>query len=255
MAAAARHRSSRDFLVPPATRANYSAEDRLRWLDDASRAFVCRWPRNKKYYRIILELLWPEESGIPGPHVAEEDIRKVMDYHRRAEGEKPYLDPFRRMRELQGDEGFTCIVKEGKRYQLQSLELEAKREPRVKLSSDFERDIRARYGNRCAVCQTPEPVVVLHPDHKVPRSRGGNNKADNFQPLCPTCNAAKSAICQGCTLRCHTCPWAFPEDHKPIVLSDANTEQIRRLAASREVSASEALNAILDSHFRGKRKS
>jgi len=162
MAAAARRRSSRDFLVPPAPQANYSAEDRLRWLDEASDAFVCPWPTNKRYYRIILELLWPEGAGIPGPHVAEEDIRMVMDHHRRAEGAKPYLDPFRRMRELQGDEGFTCIVKEGKRYQLQSLELEAKREPRIKLSGDLLREINTRYGNRCGLsnpraCCSPAP--------------------------------------------------------------------------------------------------
>ena len=46
--------------------------------------------------------------------------------------------------------------------------------------------------NRCAYCQ--RPLIVFHVDHKIPLSRGGENRPPNLQLLCPTCNAAKGAM-------------------------------------------------------------
>lgn len=46
---------------------------------------------------------------------------------------------------------------------------------------------------RCAQCgESPlQHRVVLVVDHKIPRSWGGSNDADNLQPLCEACNAGK----------------------------------------------------------------
>ena len=124
-------RSSKGFLQPPVAVPNISADRRSKWLDDASQGFVGS-AANKGYYRLILELLWPEGHGIPGPHVSQADLRSAIDEARKNENKDPYVDPFRRMRELQGEEGFTKIMKEGTKYQLQSLEVTQKREPRAR---------------------------------------------------------------------------------------------------------------------------
>ncbi len=44
------------------------------------------------------------------------------------------------------------------------------------------------YGHTCPGCGSSERLTV---DHVVPLSKGGSNAADNLQPLCVRCNAAK----------------------------------------------------------------
>jgi len=251
MAAARRIRASKGHLVPPAKAMSHSAESRQKWLDAASEGFVQPTPANRRYYRAILERLWPPGHGIPGPHVTEDQIRAAIDTLRDGDGREPYKDVFRRVRELQGDEGFTSIIKEGKSYQLQSTEVGSKREPRIKLPERTWARVKARYGNRCAQCGSVEPDVIFSPDHKVPRTRGGSNAEDNFQPLCHGCNVQKSAACQGCDLNCSTCPWAYPETYKPLVVNDSNRELLRRLADRVGKSSSDVLNELLRQYFLG----
>lgn len=249
MAAARKKRGSKGLLVPPARTATHSPAARQTWLDSASAGFVCPTPANKRYYRVILERLWPAGHGLPGPHVTEDEIRAAVDRQRSAAGEEPYKDVFRRVRELQGEEGFTAIIKEGKSYQLLSTEVEAKKEPRTKLGARAWAAIKAGSGNRCAQCGCEEPDVVLSPDHKVPRARGGTNEERNLQPLCHACNVQKSAACSGCQLTCSTCPWAFPETYKPLVLDDNNKELIRRVAEREGKPGSAILNEIVRRFF------
>jgi len=116
------------------------------------------------------------------------------------------------MRELQGEEGFTSIIKEGTRYQLQNLDVSQKREPRAKLSKKDWAALKEKYGYRCASCGKQEPDVKLSPDHRIPRSRNGSNELGNWQPLCEQRNNVKSNTCQGCTLNCNVCSWAFPKN-------------------------------------------
>lgn len=249
MAAVARKRASKGLLVPPAARPNHSEDERRQWLRSAFESFVAPTPANKRYYLAILELLWPAGHGIPGPRVAEADVRAVIDALRLSEGKDPYRDPFRRMRELQGDEGFTSIIKEGTTYQLTSTATGPKRTPREKLADPRWSKIKATHGHRCAVCGIAEPEVLLSPDHKVPRARNGTNADLNYQPLCQTCNGVKSAVCQGCELVCETCTWAYPETYKPLKIDDVNNEQVRRLAKSKKMDASEVVNKILREFF------
>jgi 5-methylcytosine-specific restriction endonuclease McrA len=184
--------------------------------------------------------------------LTEDDVRAAVDAYRAASGKTPYKDVFRRLRELQGDEGFTSIRKEGTRYQLQSLDVSQKREPRGRLNKTDWKKLKEQYDYKCASCGRQEPEVKLSPDHKVPRSRNGSNDLGNWQPLCEQCNIKKANSCQGCQLICQVCSWAFPADYKPIVISDENKERAKREADKLKVPQSDLVNIILRDYFRAK---
>ena len=75
-------------------------------------SFVALGASNRQIYRILLERLLPQGAGVPGPVVTEGDLRAAV------EAVKPgYKDVFRRVRELQGEEGVNGIIKQGTRYQ------------------------------------------------------------------------------------------------------------------------------------------
>lgn len=242
-------RSSKGLLLPPATHPNISDEERERWLSQSIEGFVAKGQANRNYYAVILKSLWPQGHGIPGPVLSEEDVRAAVNAYRDQNNLRPYKDVFRRLRELQGDEGFTCIVKEGTKYQLQSLTVGTKRTPRGKPSKQLWVSILETSDHRCAHCGQQEPMVKLSPDHRRPRSRGGNNDDSNWQPLCEQCNIQKASACQGCELNCMTCPWAYPETYKPIILSDQNRENIRRGAEREKHNPSDYANKILRDYF------
>lgn len=245
----ARSRASKGLLMAPSSAQNISSERREQWLSGAEAGFVAPGQANRTIFRLILELMWPDGAGIPGPHVSEGQVREVIDEYRQSIGKKPYQDPFRRMRELQGEEGFTCIIKEGTKYQLQSLELGQKRIPREKPSPALWRQVKTSFNDKCSHCGAAAPSIKLSPDHRVPRARGGGNEEANWQPLCEQCNILKSSSCQGCALLCYTCSWAFPEEYKPIVVDDANRENIRRCAEKQGQYQSDLANQILRDYF------
>lgn len=242
-------RASKGLLVTPSVNANFSAERREKWLNDAKSNFVSLSEANKRYYAVILETLWPIGHGIPGPVISQNDLRKAIDDYRCDRGEPAYKDVFRRVRELQGEEGFTTIIKEGVRYQLQSLVNTGKREPRVKPSAALWRKIQEEADHKCAHCGQQKPDVRLSPDHRQPRSRGGSNDLENWQPLCEQCNNLKSSSCQGCILNCMTCSWAFPEFYKAIQIADDNRELIRRESEKKSIHQSELANMIIRNYF------
>jgi 5-methylcytosine-specific restriction endonuclease McrA len=245
----ANSRASAGLMVTPRATPNESEERRTKWLADAAAGFVNPSAANKLYYSVILEALWPAGHGVAGPILTESDVRAAVDAFRAARGEPPYKDVFRRMRELQGEEGFTSIRKEGNRYQLQSLETSQKRQPRASLSKAEWKRLKEKYDFRCAHCGRQEPDVTLSPDHKIPRVRHGSNELGNYQPLCKQCNIAKSNACNGCTLTCQVCSWAFPEEYKPIIVADDNKELAKRAADKQKVSQSDLVNIILRDYF------
>jgi len=242
-------RSSKGLLFPPAARQNYTDAERESWLNQAVAGFRAQGQANREYYAVILRELWPEGHGLPGPAKTEVEIRNGVNAYRKLHDKTEYRDVFRRLRELQGDEGFTCIIKEGTRYQLIGREVSPKREPRSKPSKALWEQILEANDHSCANCGAVAPPAKLSWDHRVPRSRGGNNDDSNWQPLCEQCNIMKSAACQGCTFNCQTCPWAFPKEYKPVVISDRNRELLRRDSEKRRLSASEIANDIILSHF------
>jgi HNH endonuclease len=243
-------RASKGLLLQPRTAPIPNETARLKWLSDTVNGFVAPGQALKQIYSLILDLLWPQGHGIPGPQVSEQEIRAHINQVREAAGKLPYTDVFRRMRELQGEEGLTCIIKEGTKYQLTSLDVSQKREPRAKPSNALWEKIKQAADYKCAHCGQQEPAIKLSPDHRVPRSRNGTNDDENWQPLCEQCNNAKSSACQGCSLNCNVCFWAFPEDYKAIVIDDDNREQIRRAAEKAGLTQSDIANRALRTHFR-----
>lgn len=245
----AKARASKGLLLTPRTTPNESEGRRQRWLMEARSGFVSPSAANKLYYSVILEALWPAAHGIPGPILTEKDVRSAIDIFRSGRGETAYKDVFRRMRELQGEEGFTSIAKEGSRYQLQSLDISQKREPRAKLSTSNWRELKERYGYKCASCGAQDPNVKLSADHKIPRSRNGSNDLGNWQPLCEQCNNIKSSACQGCSLNCNVCSWAYPDEYKQLIISDENKVLVKRASDRHKMPQSDLVNDILRDHF------
>ena len=231
---------------------NVSRED---WLEEVCGGFVSLSAANKSYYRVLLEKLWPLKHGIPGPWVKEDELREAIETFRRSQHSgnkpyKPYIDVFRRLRELQGEEGITGIGREGKTYQLVNLSLSEKRVPRVKLSDRDWQEILNQYHNKCPVCSRSEPEVRFQQDHKIPRIRGGGNELTNWQPLCDECNNFKSTSCRGCQLDCKQCSWAFPERFAPLRLSSDNISRLRQFANNIDSDPHAFLNQIVEDFFR-----
>ena len=224
------------------------------WLEEVCQGFVSPSEANKSYYRVLLEELWPVGHGIPGPLVKEDELRAAIDRfrlnkHLGTEAYKPYVDVFRRLRELQGEEGVTGIGKEGRTYQLSNLSLTEKRIPRIKLSDLDWQQVLAEYQHRCPVCSRAEPEVRFQQDHKIPRIRGGGNELANWQPLCDECNNFKSTSCRGCLLDCEKCSWAFPDRFAPLRLSSDNISKLRQLATNTNSNPHDLLNQIVDQFF------
>ena len=225
------------------------------WLEEVCQGFVSPSEANKSYYRVLLEELWPIDYGIPGPLVKEDELRAAIDRfrlskHLGTEAYKPYVDVFRRLRELQGEEGITGIGKEGRTYQLINLALTEKRIPRIKLSELDWKQVLRKYQDRCPVCSRSEPEVRFQQDHKIPRIRGGGNELTNWQPLCDECNNFNSTSCRGCQLECKTCSWAFPEQFAPLRLSSDNISRLRQLAANTHSDPHALLNYIVGRFFK-----
>jgi len=220
--------------------------NRAEWIENVCKGFVHPSKANRKYYRIVLETLWPPGASIPGPNVSKNALDKTVERHR---GGKRYRDLARRIREMQGEEGLVGLIRRGAGnrtyYQLISLDIKGKRTPRSGLNPDDWEKLLEKCGHECANCGRPESEIRLDPDHKIPRLRGGGDKLENRQPLCKECNNFKSTMCRNCELDCKTCPWAFPEKFAQIRLTQQNIQIIRKIASEKGVPPSEILNEIV----------
>ncbi len=63
------------------------------------------------------------------------------------------------------------------------------------ISVDLQRQIRHKFSNCCAYCQTAEALIVtiFEIEHIVPRSSGGETIFENLCLSCPSCNRYKSS--------------------------------------------------------------
>ena len=227
----------------PSSKSAYSATDRKTQIDKICAGFVAPGKANRDIYRIILERVLPAGSGIPGPLVTEAELRKAVN------AIKPgYQDVFRRVRELQGEEGLEGLVKVGTQYQLQHLAIGQKREPRKHIKQSVARKIALAQGNRCTVCGSPiaSNGDRIDVDHRVPRLRGGTSYEGNLQVLCKSCNNAKSTQCSNCELNCNTCGWAVPEQYRPVKLRPDVTLRLNELAKGLNQDVGVVTNAMLD---------
>jgi 5-methylcytosine-specific restriction endonuclease McrA len=48
-------------------------------------------------------------------------------------------------------------------------------------------------GKVCQICFEPHKISELEIDHIIPRSKGGESKLENYQPLCRLCNTKKAS--------------------------------------------------------------
>ena len=233
-------RIEQSVLLPPATEPN-GLIDRDTWIEETSSGFISKSPSNRFIYTVILETLWPKDHGIPGPIVDREEIRKAVDI---AKG-KTYIDTFRRLRELQGEEGLLGIVKQGNQYQLIDLNVYPKKTPRTHLSDEKWSRILIHYGNKCAVCGAAPGEKGFQQDHKVPRSRGGTDAITNWQPLCDSCNNIKSTSCRSCTEDCSKCGWSYPEFYRPVKVPGSVLRMLHEYADSNHIDADEWVTALI----------
>jgi hypothetical protein len=207
--------------------------DRDEWIEEATTGFIAKSAANRGIYKVILEILWPKGHGIPGPIIDSKSIRSAVDA---AKG-KPYLDVFRRLRELQGDEGFLGVIKQGNQYQLIDLNVYAKKTPRTQLSDDKWSLVVKHYKSVCAVCKSTPDEGGFQQDHKVPRARGGTDATSNRQPLCDSCNNLKSVACRACREDCSKCGWSYPEFYRPIKLPGSTLRSLHKYADEQQLDA------------------
>lgn len=84
-------------------------------------------------------------------------------------------------------------------------------------------------SGHCEVCGALPPLQI---DHRIPFEIGGErfpHQAEDFMPLCPSCNRSKSWACEHCPNRavkdisvCSTCMWASPKNYTHVA-----TQQVR----------------------------
>lgn len=82
------------------------------------------------------------------------------------------------------------------------------------------------WGYRCAVCNGKFSARELQADHRIPYRIAGESpelNLDDFMPLCPSCNRAKSWACENCpnwqtriVEECQTCLWGSPQEYGHI---------------------------------------
>ena len=70
-------------MVEPTTRPTLSVDDRRAWLHAAAVGFVCPTQANKTIYSWLLDKLWPEGHGIPGPVVTQAELRAHVENENR----------------------------------------------------------------------------------------------------------------------------------------------------------------------------
>lgn len=158
--------------------------------------------------RKILEKLWHSDStAFPKPWVSSAELLELT-------GQK-YFD--RRARELRDQTG--CDIETeynpqlgGHAWRIKSPDLAAPQD-REYLSQAQKLQLFDAAKNKCAICGKSVEAGVrgLQADHKVPVSRGGTNALENWQAVCNHCNVGKRRACEGCTIACETCSWAYPE--------------------------------------------
>lgn len=174
----------------------------------------------------ILKRLWGNEVDLfPKPWVSSEELLQLT-------GQK-YFD--RRTRELRDQVGCdleTSYIGDhnGHAWRLNSSNL-APPQDREYLTQSKKNKLFEAYNFSCATCglKTSAGVRGLQADHKVPLSRSGSNEFSNWQPLCNNCNVGKRRACEGCTLDCNNCSWAFPEIIGIKTMISVSEKTLRRI--------------------------
>lgn len=152
----------------------------------------------------ILRTLWDAGTTFPRNWVASSRLLELTN--------QKYFD--RRTRELRDENGCdieTRHIGGEHQYRLVSPSVKVSN-PRAYLSESEKAALFRTDKNTCQVCGkiVAPGVRGLQADHKIPLARNGSHARENWQSLCNECNVAKRRACQGCSIDCKTCQWAFP---------------------------------------------
>ena len=191
----------------------------------------------------IIRRLWGNESdSFPKLWVSSTELLELT-------GQK-YFD--RRTRELRDQLG--CDIEttyseafSGHAWRIHSAEL-ADAQDREYLTRSQKNKLFQDNGFTCVTCGIHIQLGVrgLQADHKVPISRGGGNELRNWQPMCNNCNVGKRRACEGCSLDCQTCSWAFPEKYGVraiFAITKATLRRIDRYAAKTHQTPDQVIEA------------
>lgn len=189
----------------------------------------------------ILRRLWHEDtSNFPKPWVSSAELLELT-------GQK-YFD--RRARELRDQIGCDIETQHiaslgGHAWRINSPNL-ATPQDREYLTQAQKSQMFSAANNTCSICGKVAEAGVrgLQADHKVPVSRGGTNLITNWQPICNHCNVGKRRACEGCTIECATCSWAYPETvgiNTLVSISEKVLSQITEYSKSNNQSTSHVL--------------
>lgn len=176
----------------------------------------------------IITRLWGNESDrFPKPWVSSDELLELT-------GQK-YFD--RRTRELRDQLG--CDLESsyvnkynGHAWRFKSEAL-APPKDRDYLSKSQKNKLFEDNDFTCVTCgiKISSGIRGLQADHKVPLSRGGSNNLSNWQPMCNNCNVGKRRACEGCTLNCKSCSWAYPEQYGIKTIVSISEKTLRRVDA------------------------
>lgn len=71
--------------------------------------------------------------------------------------------------------------------------IKQKAEVKIKVQTGIRWQVMQRDNWKCCACgRSAEDNIILHVDHIIPRSKGGEDHFDNYQTLCDVCNIGKS---------------------------------------------------------------
>ena len=198
----------------------------------------------------ILKRLWGKDSEpFPKPWVSSEELLSLTD--------QKYFD--RRTRELR--EKLGCDLEssyrdefKGYAWRIKSAQLSPPQD-REYLSKPQKDRLFRESEYTCSTCgiKVNAGVRGLQADHKVPLSRGGSNALENWQPMCNNCNVGKRRACEGCTLDCQTCSWAFPEKQgvpSILNLSEPVLKLIAKISETESISQEEAIKKAIELYSR-----
>ncbi|MFA6973968.1 MAG: HNH endonuclease [Parcubacteria group bacterium] len=62
------------------------------------------------------------------------------------------------------------------------------------VSNKKRKAIHDKYDGHCAYCGNIITIDEMHPDHILPKSKGGSDAIANFNPSCKLCNSFKSDL-------------------------------------------------------------
>jgi len=192
-------------------------------------SYIKSLPTKRKLSEVkvkIITRLWGNESDdFPKPWVSSEELLKLTD--------QKYFD--RRTRELRDQLG--CDVESsyiekfnGHAWRLKSSNL-APPQDRDYLTQSQKDKLFKDNNFTCVTCglKISAGIRGLQADHKVPLSRGGSNELTNWQPMCNNCNVGKRRACEGCSLECKTCSWAYPEKFGVKTMVSISEKTLRRV--------------------------